>query len=329
MAELSFKDYASDQEVRWCPGCGDYSILKAVQRTLANIGAKPENTVFVSGIGCAARLPYYIEAYGFHTIHGAGAGHCHWRQTGQSRSGRLGCHRRRGRPLHRRQSLDAQPAAQRQPQHPSVQQRDLWVDEGAILATSRIGTTSPSSPGGSVDSPLHPCAFAVGAGATFIARGIDIDQKGLPVILAEAQRHQGAAFVEILQNCIVYNKDVFDSVANKKTAADHQIRVEHGHPLIYGKDRHRGLRLNPAKLRLEGFMIGEDGADGDVLVHDETNPTLALMLATMTPPLPTALGVIHRRPAECFDRAFWNSKSHSRRRKVESLLHQGNVLDRR
>ena len=329
MAELSFKDYASDQEVRWCPGCGDYSILKAVQRTLANIGAKPENTVFVSGIGCAARLPYYIEAYGFHTIHGrapaiatgvklANPALDVWVVTGDGDALSIGGNHLM-HSLRRNVNLNI-----------LLFNNEIYgLTKGQYSPTSRIGTTSPSSPGGSVDSPLRPCAFAVGAGATFIARGIDIDQKGLPVILAEAQRHQGAAFVEILQNCIVYNKDVFDSVANKKTAADHQIRVEHGHPLIYGKDRHRGLRLNPAKLRLEGFMIGEDGADGDVLVHDETNPTLALMLATMAPPLPTALGVIHRRPAECFDRAFWNSKSQSRRRKVESLLHQGNVLDRR
>ena len=329
MAELSFKDYASDQEVRWCPGCGDYSILKAVQRTLANIGAKPENTVFVSGIGCAARLPYYIESYGFHTIHGrapaiatgvklANPALDVWVVTGDGDALSIGGNHLM-HSLRRNVNLNI-----------LLFNNEIYgLTKGQYSPTSRIGTTSPSSPGGSVDSPLRPCAFAVGAGATFIARGIDIDQKGLPVILAEAQRHQGAAFVEILQNCIVYNKDVFDSVANKKTAADHQIRVEHGHPLIYGKDRHRGLRLNPAKLRLEGFMIGEDGADGDVLVHDETNSTLALMLATMAPPLPTALGVIHRRPAECFDRAFWNSKSQSRRRKVESLLHQGNVLDRR
>ena len=329
MAELSFKDYASDQEVRWCPGCGDYSILKAVQRTLANLGAKPENTVFVSGIGCAARLPYYIESYGFHTIHGrapaiatgvklANPALDVWVVTGDGDALSIGGNHLL-HSLRRNVNLNI-----------LLFNNEIYgLTKGQYSPTSRIGTTSPSSPGGSVDAPVHPCAFAVGAGATFIARGLDIDQKGLPPILAAAQRHQGAAFVEILQNCIVYNKDVFDGVANKKTAADHQILVAQGQPLIYGKDRQRGLRLNPAKLCLEGFMIGEDGDVADVLVHDETNPTLALLLATMAPPLPTALGVIHRRPAECFDRAFWSGKSRSRRRKVESLLHQGNVLDPR
>ena len=326
MAELSFKDYASDQEVRWCPGCGDYSILKAVQRTLANLGAKPERTVFVSGIGCAARLPYYIESYGFHTIHGRAPAIATgvklanpeldvWVVTGDGDALSIGGNHLL-HSLRRNINLNI-----------LLFNNEIYgLTKGQYSPTSRIGTTSPSSPGGSVDAPVHPCAFAVGAGASFIARGIDIDQKGLPVILAAAQRHQGAAFVEILQNCIVYNKDVFDSVVNKKTAADHQIHLEHGQPLIYGKDRQRGLRLNPAKLCLEGFMIGQDGDVADVLAHDETNPTLALLLATMAPPLPTALGVIHRRPAECFDRAFWNAKSHSRRRKVESLLHQGNLL---
>lgn len=329
MAELSFKDYASDQEVRWCPGCGDYSILKAVQRTLANIGANPENTVFVSGIGCAARLPYYIESYGFHTIHGRAPAIATgvklanpdldvWVVTGDGDALSIGGNHL----LHSlRRNLNLNILL--------LNNEIYGLTKGQYSPTSRIGTTSPSSPGGSVGFPVHPCAFAVGAGATFIARGLDIDQKGLPVILEAAHAHQGASFVEILQNCIVYNKDVFDGVANKKTAADHQIRVEHGQPLLHGKDRRRGLRLNPAKLRLEGVMVGEDGDLGDVLLHDETNPTLALMLAAMQPPLPTALGVIHRRPAESYERAFWSSKSLSRRRKVASLLRQGNVLDRR
>ena len=203
------------------------------------------------------------------------------------------------------------------------------LTKGQYSPTSRIGTTSPSSPGGSVDSPLRPCAFAVGAGATFIARGIDIDQKGLPVILAEASATKAPPSSKSCRTASFTTRTCFDSVANKKTAADHQIRVEHGHPLIYGKDRHRGLRLNPAKLRLEGFMIGEDGADGDVLVHDETNPTLALMLATMTPPLPTALGVIHRRPAECFDPRLLEQPSPTPGGAGwKACCIRGNVLDR-
>ncbi|MCZ0944443.1 MAG: thiamine pyrophosphate-dependent enzyme, partial [Gammaproteobacteria bacterium] len=202
------------------------------------------------------------------------------------------------------------------------------LTKGQYSPTSRIGTTSPSSPGGSVDTPVRPGAFAVGAGATFIARGIDIDQKGLPGILTAARAHRGAAFVEILQNCIVYNKDVFESVSSRKTAADHQIRVEHGQPLLYGPNQDKGLRLNPKTLQLEAIQVGAQGAD-EVLIHDETNPNLALMLLNLAPPMPTAIGVIHRRQTEPFEQAFWNAKPRERRQRVVTLLHQGNLVDHR
>ena len=328
MPERSFKAFATDQEVRWCPGCGDYSILKAVQRSLAADGAKPENTVFVSGIGCASRLPYYIESYGFHTIHGRAPAIATgvklanpkldvWVVTGDGDGLSIGGNHL----LHAlRRNVDL---------NILLFNNEIYgLTKGQYSPTSRIGTTSPSSPGGSVDTPLHPGAFAVGAGATFIARGIDIDQKGLPQLFREARAHKGAAFVEILQNCIVYNKDVFDTVVSKKTAADHQIQVRHGQPLLYGKDNQRGLRLNRQKLCLEGFTVAEDGI-ADTLVHDETNPTLAQMLLNLAPPLPTAMGVIHRRRRKTFDQAFWDNKTHHRRRRVESLLRQGNVLDHR
>ena len=173
-----------------------------------------------------------------------------------------------------------------------------------------------------------PGAFAVGAGATFIARGIDIDQKGLPGILTDARAHRGSAFVEILQNCIVYNKDIFESVSNRKTAADHQLRVQHGQPLLYGPNQDKGLRLNPKTLQLEAIQVGAGGVD-EVLVHDETNQALALMLLNLAPPLPTAIGVIHRRQAEPFSQAFWNNKTRERRQRVVTLLHQGNLVDHR
>ena len=164
----------------------------------------------------------------------------------------------------------------------------------------------------------------------FIARGVDIDQKGLPNILAAANDYEGAAFVEILQNCIVYNKDVFDDVVNKKQAAETQIHVVHGEPLIYGKERDKGLRLNPATLSLESVVIGEGGvSEADLLVHDETNPTLAQLLLGMAAPLPTAMGVIHRVARPAFDQSFWQNKPTERRAKVLDLLRHGNMLDRR
>ena len=328
MAELTFKDFETDQEVRWCPGCGDYSILKAIQRALATANADPANTVFVSGIGCSSRLPYYVDTYGFHTIHGRAPAIATgvklanpdldvWVITGDGDGLSIGGNHLL-HALRRNVNLNIL----------------LWNNEiygltkGQYSPTSRIGTTSPSSPDGSVDNPVSPGAFAVGAGATFIARGVDIDQKVLPGILNEAQEHEGAAFVEILQNCIVYNKDVFDDVVAKKTAAETQVQVEHGQPLIYGKARDKGLRLNPATLQLEPVVIGENGiTEADLTVHDETNPVLAQLLLALQGPV--AMGVIHRRKAPVFDADFWDTRPTERRARVNDLLHRGNVLDRR
>ncbi len=328
--QRDFKDYATDQEVRWCPGCGDYSILKAVQRTLAAVQADPAKTVFVSGIGCSSRLPYYVETFGFHTIHGRAPAIATgvklanpeldvWVVTGDGDGLSIGGNHL----LHAlRRNVDLNILL--------LNNEIYGLTKGQYSPTSRLGTASPSSPHGSIDAPVCPGRFAVGAGATFIARAVDIDQKGLPDILTAARNHRGAAFVEILQNCIVYNKDVFDDVVNKKTAADTQIHVEHGQPLVYGKERHRGLRLNPSTLALEPVTIGEDGVSAaDLVVHDETNPVLAQMLLSLGAPLPTAMGVIHRRQTPAFDAAFSASKPRDRRVRVKQLLHRGNVLDRR
>ena len=330
MSELTFKDFETDQEVRWCPGCGDYSILKAVQRTLAAIGARPENTVFVSGIGCSSRLPYYVETYGFHTIHGRAPAIATgvklanpeadvWVITGDGDGLSIGGNHL----IHAlRRNVDL---------NILLFNNEIYgLTKGQASPTSRIGTTSPSTPHGSFDAPVHPGLLALGAGAGFIARAVDIDQKGLPQILTDANDYQGAAFVEILQNCIVYNKDVFDDVVNKKQAAETQIHVVHGERLIYGRDRNKGLRLNPASLQLEAVVIGENGiTEADLLVHDETNPTMAHLLLSLCAPLPTAMGVIHRLERPAFEQSFWQHKPTERRAKVLDLLRHGNMLDRR
>lgn len=330
MAELSFKDYATDQEVRWCPGCGDYSILKAVQRALATQGAKPENTVFVSGIGCSSRLPYHVNTYGFHTIHGRAPAIATgvklanpeldvWVITGDGDGLSIGANHLL-HALRRNVNLNI-----------LLFNNEIYgLTKGQYSPTSRVGTASPSSPQGSVDSPLQPCLFAIGAGATFIARAVDIDQKGLPPLLTEAKEHQGTAFVEILQNCIVYNKDVFDEVVAKKMAAETQIHLVHGNPLKYGKAQDKGLVLNTKSLSIECVQLGENGINEEnLLVHDETNPILAQMLATMAPPLPVAMGVIFRQEKPTFESSYWAHKPSQRRAKVKELLHRGNLLDRR
>ena len=301
-ARLKPQDFASDQEVRWCPGCGDYAILKAVQKTLADIGARPETTVFVSGIGCSSRFPYYLATYGFHTIHGrapavatgiklANPGLDVWIATGDGDGLSIGGNHM----VHiLRRNVDVQILL--------FNNEIYGLTKGQFSPTSRVGTRTPSTPYGSVDAPTSPVALALGAGGRFVARAIDT-QKGLVDVLTRAHAHTGASFVEIFQNCIVYNDGVFNDFTAKQAAADMQIHVVHGAPLTFGKNGERALRLVPGSLRLEVVALGEDGVSvDDVLVHDETNRTLATMLAAMAPPLmPMALGVLYCQPGPSYD----------------------------
>lgn len=294
------KDFATDQEVRWCPGCGDYAILKGVQKALADIGTAPENVVFVSGIGCAARFPYYVDTYGFHTIHGRAPAFATgiklsnpeldvWLVSGDGDGLSIG-----GNHLMHvlRRNVDVN--------YLLFNNEIYGLTKGQASPTSRIGTRSPSTPAGSVDSPLSACVTALGVGARFVARGIDRGQKELPGILQAAHAHKGASFVEILQNCIVYNDAIFEGITDKATAADAQIHLRNGEPLLFGPDNSKGLRLDPKTLRLSIAEIGVDGVtEDDIIVHDETNLMLAQMLAAMDrPDFPVAVGVIYNNPAE-------------------------------
>ncbi len=288
------KDYASDQEVRWCPGCGDYAVVKAVQRTLSDLGAATETSVFISGIGCAARFPYYMATYGFPTIHGRAPAIATgvklanpdldvWVVSGDGDALSIGGNHL----LHAlRRNVDLQFLL--------FNNEVYGLTKGQYSPTSRVGTRSPSTPNGSTDMPVSATQFALGAGARFVARSIDTAQKHLPEVLKRAHRHRGMSFVEIFQNCIVYNDNVFGAFTDRDKAAGAQIHVEHGRPLTFGPDGDRGIRLKPGALELEVVTIGEGGvAEADLLVHDETNRTLAQMLAAMEPPdFPVALGVL-------------------------------------
>ncbi|MEM8935706.1 MAG: thiamine pyrophosphate-dependent enzyme, partial [Pseudomonadota bacterium] len=203
------------------------------------------------------------------------------------------------------------------------------LTKGQYSPTSRPGTRSPSTPTGSVDAPVSPCGFALGAGARFIARGIDTDAKNLSPVLKAAHEFKGASFVEIFQNCIVYNKDVFEDFTAKKTAADTQLRVEHGKPLLFAGGK-KGFTLNTQSLTLEIVDVGEGGADeSDIVIHDETNRTLAQMLLTLptTAPFPVPLGVIYRDPGESFDEAFWAGHATQGKRtgKVADALRKASI----
>jgi 2-oxoglutarate ferredoxin oxidoreductase subunit beta len=208
----------TDQEVRWCPGCGDYAILKAVQRTLPRIGADPRRPCSSRASAARAAFPYYVESYGFHTIHGRAPAIATGHEARQPRARRVDGHRRRRRAVDRRQPHDAPAAPEPRLPDPAVQQRDLRPDQGTVLADQPLGTNRRRRPLAR-STPRKPCAFALGAGARFVARGFDVS-KELPEVLKAAHAHKGAAFVEIFQNCIVYNKDRFDDFAAPKGAED-------------------------------------------------------------------------------------------------------------
>ena len=301
--ELTAADFASDQEVRWCPGCGDYAILKTVQRTLPEIGSRPEKTVFVSGIGCSSRFPYYLSTYGFHTIHGRAPAFATgiklanpdldvWLVTGDGDGLSIGGNHL----LHvLRRNVDIQILL--------FNNEIYGLTKGQYSPTSRVGTRSPSSPRGSIELPVSPCAFALGSGARFVARSIDIQHKELTKVLKRAYQHHGASFVEIFQNCLIYNDGAFANFTDRSVAGDMQLHVEHGKPLLFGKDRKQGLRIKPGRFEIEVVTVGDGGsAEEEILVHDETNKTLAsLLIALDEPDFPVALGVIYCEPAATYE----------------------------
>ena len=300
---LSPRDFASDQEVRWCPGCGDYAVLKAVHKTLAEIGASRERTVFVSGIGCSSRFPYYLSTYGFHTIHGRAPAIATgvklanpeldvWVVTGDGDGLSIGGNHT----LHAlRRNLNLQILL--------FNNEIYGLTKGQASPTSRRGIRTPSTPSGSIDPSLEPCTFALGAGARFVARSIDTAQAHLVEVLRRAHAHQGASFVEIFQNCVVFNDGVFDEFTAKDVGPERQLHLAHGKPMLFGKDRGRGLRIKPGTVELEVVTLGEGGmTEADVLVHDQANRTLAGMLAAMRPPLfPMAIGVLYESPAPSYE----------------------------
>jgi 2-oxoglutarate ferredoxin oxidoreductase subunit beta len=303
---LTPEDFESDQELRWCPGCGDYAIIKGVRKALAEIGTPPHQVAFVSGIGCAARFPYYMASYGFHTIHGrapaiatgvklANPALDVWVVGGDGDMLSIGGNHT----LHAiRRNIDITMLL--------FNNEIYGLTKGQYSPTSRMGTRSPSTPFGSVDYPVSPIQFALGAGGHFVARTADTMQKHLPEVLKRAHAFRGASFVEILQNCIVYNDGVFESVTAKQTQADNAVLIEHGKPIRFGKSSEKGLRFEAKKMALEIVVIGEGGvSEADLVVHDETNRTLANMLGQMEPPeFPKALGVIYCAPAESYDHAL-------------------------
>jgi len=301
--QLQPADYASDQEVRWCPGCGDYAILKSVQKTMAELQLPPEKVVFISGIGCAARFPYYMATYGFHTIHGRAPALATgvklanpdldiWVVMGDGDALSIGGNHT----LHAiRRNVDLQMLL--------FNNEIYGLTKGQYSPTSEFGKKTKSTPLGSLDFPLNPIAVAVGTGCTFIARSIDVDVKHLDVVMQAAAGHRGTSFIEVYQDCNIFNHKAWFYASQKETRADTTVMVEHGKPLIFGKERNKGFRLNGTTAEV---IDTDNGASiDDALVHDETleDPTIASILARMDyPELPVAMGVLR-----AFERPTYDS----------------------
>ncbi len=300
--KYTIKDFASDQDVRWCPGCGDYSILSAVKKVLAQRDRPPEEYCFISGIGCSSRFPYYMNTYGLHTIHGRAPAVATgmkivrpdietWLITGDGDGLSIGgnhfMHLIR-RNVNLRLML--------------FNNRIYGLTKGQYSPTSEQNKRTKSTPMGSLDFPVDPLCLAIGAGATFVARGVDMHPKHLIETLSRAADHKGTAFVEIYQNCNIFNDGAFAHAQDRKVRSDNVIELVHGEPMIYGADLNRGIIRNGDHL--ESVTIGENGVTkDDLLVHDETCPeTVAFSLARMKyPDMPEPIGVIRAVDRPCYD----------------------------
>ncbi len=292
-ATLTRRDFATDQEVRWCPGCGDYSILTQTQRVMPDLGVPREKIVFISGIGCSSRFPYYMNTYGFHTIHGRAPAIATglkvarpdlmvWVATGDGDALSIG-----GNHLMHvlRRNVDVKIVM--------FNNRIYGLTKGQYSPTSEFGKRVKSAPLGAPDHPINPLSLAVGAEATFIARTIDTNTRHLVATLERAAAHKGTAFIEVYQNCNIYNDGAFAYLTDRTTSDDRTLVLEHGQPMWFGKDQNRGIRLNG--LDPEVVTIGENGiTEADILRHDEHKPesSLAYILSRLDyPEFPVPIGV--------------------------------------
>jgi len=290
-AKLTKKDFQSDADPRWCPGCGDYSILAQVQTVLPELGIPREKFVFVSGIGCSSRFPYYMNTYGFHTIHGRAPAIATglkmsrpdlsvWMVTGDGDALSIGGNHF----IHlMRRNVDLKVLL--------FNNRIYGLTKGQYSPTSELGKKTKSTPAGSIDAPFNPLHVALGANASFVARSIDVEPKHLQQTLARAAAHKGTAFVEIMQNCNVFNDGAWEHITEKSVKDTAQVRLEHGKPLLFAKGT-KGIRLNG--FTPEVVTLGENGVtEKDILVHDEkAAPSLSMLISElMAPHFPTPIGV--------------------------------------
>jgi 2-oxoglutarate ferredoxin oxidoreductase subunit beta len=296
--QLSKKDFMSNQTIRWCPGCGDYSILAQVQTVLATLQRPKHEFAIISGIGCSSRFPYYMNTYGFHTIHGrapafatglklANPNLSVWQITGDGDGLSIGGNHL----LHvLRRNIDMQILL--------FNNRIYGLTKGQYSPTSEEGKKTKSSPMGAIDHPLEPCSVALGSEASFVARTMDVDVKHQRDMLVEAYHHKGTSFVEIFQECNIFNEGAFNDVRMPKERKVNALYCEHGKKLLFGNNQ--GIKLNNKTLSLEVVTIGENGVtEDDILVHDNTSLALATLLVRLRAPV--AFGVFYKVPRPTYD----------------------------
>ncbi|MCX8073444.1 MAG: 2-oxoacid:ferredoxin oxidoreductase subunit beta [Candidatus Binatia bacterium] len=325
--KLSRKDFVTDQDVRWCPGCGDYAILAQVQKVMPELGIPRENIVFISGIGCSSRFPYYMNTYGFHSIHGRAPAIAAglkitrpelsvWVVTGDGDGLSIGGNHL----IHAlRRNIDIKILL--------FNNRIYGLTKGQYSPTSEQGKVTKSTPYGSADYPFNPISVALGAQATFVARSVDVEAKHLQDTLLRAYQHKGTAFVEILQNCNIFNDGAFAALTDKETKADAQLLLEHGKPLLFGKHRNKGIRLRNGKPEI--VDAGGSTTDSELLVHDETDAGLAFLLSQLTPPeFPTPIGVFHAVTRPTYEDIVRDQIETAKKRRpadLSALLRQGDL----
>ncbi len=331
--KLTFKDFKSDQEVRWCPGCGDHAVLNSVQRAMAELGRDKEDFAQVSGIGCSSRFPYYMDTFGFHGIHGRAAaiasgvkvanpGLSVWEITGDGDALAIGGNHF----IHLiRRNIDI---------NLLLFNNEIYgLTKGQYSPTSKKGTTTKTSPFGTIETPFHPGELVIGAQGKFFARTMDNNIKLSTEVFVEAAKHDGTSVVEILQNCVIFNDRVYAEINDKEVREERQIVLRHGEAMIFGKERDKGLILDGLKLKV--VKIGENGiTEKDILVHkeNENNPGLHMMLVNMRwPNYPVAFGVIRSVNAPTYDMAMEAQiakiQAESSIKNIDDLLHSGNTWE--